>query len=342
MDDLGLLRDLGHDLEHEPPATLVRQRHRLAEAIAGRTGRHRGRGWILIGVAAAVTAALILVPTVLLRGGGKGAEDPLGRSTHRAGATKALNILVLGTDGRGDKFAPRSDTIVLLHLPRDNERISAVSIPRDLMVPLPSCKTRSGEATAARTGLINSAYTVGGLGCSVRAVEKLTDVRIDHAMSIDFTGFKRIVSGMGGVEVVVPRAMRDPKAGLNLSPGRQMIRGDQALAYARARQGLGDGSDLERIKRQQQLMAAMLKRAKEKQMLSPVRLPMFLNMMAGTMETYGQLSVPVMKEIARILERTETDTARFSTIPVRPHPDDPNRLALNEPTARKLLQTFRS
>ncbi|MFG2002183.1 LCP family protein [Spirillospora sp. NPDC048911] len=354
MDDLDLLRDLGHDLEHEPPATLVRQRHRLLETAAGRTGRRRGRSRLVIGVAAAVTAALILVPTVLLRGGDPG-EPGADGPTPSPGAGKAFNILVLGSDARNGSNArggsdahggrggvsPRSDTIVLVHVPRDRKRVSAVSIPRDLMMTLPSCRTPSGDVGKAGIGQINSAYSMGGLSCSLKAIETLTHVRVDHALSIDFAGFTSMVNALGGVEVVVPKAVSDSKSGLRLSAGRHVVRGDQALAYVRARHGLGDGSDLDRIERQQLFMASMLRRAQELGIGDAPKLAAFVKAATGSITSTGPLDMTVLRELARSVERTGPDAARFSTVPVRPYPADPNRLALDEPAARKLFQTFR-
>ncbi|GAA2596194.1 LCP family protein [Actinomadura fulvescens] len=341
MDDLELVRGLGHDLDHEPPATLVRQRHRLAETAAGRTNPRRVRGWTLIGVAAVVTAALILVPTVLLRGGGAGKPGPDG-SGQRPGAAKALNILVLGSDERGDGLQARSDTIMLVHVPRDRGRVSAVSLPRDLMATLPSCRTRSGEVRPGGTGPLNSAYAVGGLACSLKAVEKLTGVRVDQALSIDFAGFKRMVNALGGVEVVMPKAVWDRASGLRLGAGRQLVRGDQALAYVRSRRGLGDGSDLERIKRQQRFMASMLRRAKQLRITEAPRLAAFLKAASGSIKSTGPLDLGMLRELAESLDKTGTDAVRFSTVPVRPHPGDANRLVLDEPAARRVFQTFRS
>ncbi|MEU5877509.1 LCP family protein [Spirillospora sp. NPDC047279] len=353
-DDLDLIRDLGRDLDrdlgrdlgHGPPATLVRQRRRLTEAAtgagAGRASSRgvRPRGRLLIGVVAAVTAALILVPTALLGREKGGTPATGGDSTGPASAARALNVLVLGSDTRGGAVEARSDTIVLLHLPADRKKITAVSVPRDVMTTLPACRTASGQTAPRSTGLINSAFTIGGLSCATKAVELLTRVRIDATLAIDFGGFKHMVNALGGVEVVLPRAVNDPGSGLRLAAGRHLIRGDMALAYVRVRHGLGDGSDLDRIERQQRFMAAMVRRAKNLQTTSPLRLAAFIKAAAASIDTAGPLDLGTMQDLARSLERTGPGAVRFATLPVRPHPTDPNRLAINEASAGRLLAPF--
>ncbi len=111
MDDLDLIRDLGRGLEHEPPASLTRQRNRLLDA-ARRRRRGPGR-WTLLGVVAAVTAAAILVPATVFHG--RDASPVATKSTAQSGG-KALNVLILGSDTRGDGSPARSDTMMLVHV----------------------------------------------------------------------------------------------------------------------------------------------------------------------------------------------------------------------------------
>ncbi|MGI5164793.1 LCP family protein [Spirillospora sp. CA-253888] len=332
MDDLKAIRDLGDGLGHEPPATLVRQRQRLLDAAGGRAPRRRRAGWLIIGVVAAVTAALILVPTVVLRGGDDGPGGK-GRREAAAAPTKTINVLLIGSDARGGAARQaRSDTLVLARLPADGKRPRLLSLPRDLMVDLPAC-----GRSPARRGPLNSAFTEGGAACTEAAVEKLSGVRVDRTVTIGFTGFKAMVKALGSVPITLPKAVDDPKSGLRLPAGRHRVTGAAALAYVRTRHGLGDGSDLDRIKRQQRFMAALAREAKDMRLKNPVRFAAFLRAAAGAVEIRPSMDFATLKRLA---ETVETDTAVFATVPVRPDSRDFNRLALG-PTAPSVFAQFK-
>lgn len=332
MDDLDLIRDLGRDLEHEPPPSLARQRNRLLdEARRGRPRRTGMLRWTLLGVVAAVTAAAILVPAVLLHG--RGGRPAATGSTAPAPAT-ALNVLVLGLDARGGG-PPRSDTLMLVHVPADRKSPRVVSIPRDVLVRIPAC----GRA-AARQATINTALPLGGAACARRTVEALTGVRIDQTVVIDFGGFTKVVDALGGVEVTLPAAVDDANSGLRLSAGRHRLEGRQALAYVRIRHGLGDGSDLDRVKRQQRFLASLARQAEKVMAEDPLRFARFLTVVAGSVESTPRLDAGALRTLARGFDASGGVAA--TTIPVRPAPADPNRLVVNEPAARKVLAPFRT
>src|SRR5947207_3241506 len=94
-----------------------------------------------------------------------------------------------------------------------------------------------------------------------------TGIRIDHYVGLTFTGFEKVINDIGGVNVCLPRAIHDPKSGLNLSAGRHHVRGFEALAFWRERY-VGEGSDLQRIERQQFLMAGLMQEVKTGGLLS--------------------------------------------------------------------------
>ncbi|MFB4303478.1 LCP family protein [Actinomadura sp. NTSP31] len=337
MDDLDLLRDLGRDLEHEPPATLPRQRHRLLHAAhARRRFRMPGGRWTLFGVVAAVTAAAILVPAFVLHGRG---ARPVAAKTPGA-AAKSMNILLVGSDARGGRPA-RSDTIVLVHLPADRARAEAVSIPRDAMVDVPACTSAKGDPTLPYQGLINGAYILGGVPCLLKAVEKATLVPVDTVVEMDFRGFKGIVDALGGVPVTVPKTILDPQGRPLLPAGRQVVNGEGALAFVRARHGLGDGSDLDRIKRQQQFMAAVARKAKSGVLTNPVRLARFTTAVARAVRTYPRMGPGELEAFARSLQKTDPGAVRFLTVPVRPAPKDPNRIVFDDARARRVFAAFK-
>ncbi|MEV4003432.1 LCP family protein [Actinomadura sp. NPDC049753] len=350
MDDLDLIRGLGRDLEHEPPS-LARQRGRLLDearhgrrgmarwtGMAGLTGMAGVRGmagvkgmarWTLLGVVAAVTAAAILVPAVLLHGRD---ARPAATGSTAPTAGGALNVLVIGLDARY-AGASRSDTLMLVHVPADRKRPRMVSIPRDVLVPMPACGRAGG-----RPATINTAFPRGGAACTRRTVESLTGVRIDQTVVIDFGGFARMVDALGGVEVTLPTAVDDSKSGLELPAGRHRLRGKQALAYVRTRHGLGDGSDLDRVRRQQQFLASAARQAEVVMAKDPIRFARFLAVAAGSIESTPKLDAGALRTLARGYDGSGGVAA--ATIPVRPAPSDPNRLVVDEAAARKVLAPF--
>ena len=112
----------------------------------------------------------------------------------------------------------RSDTTLLVHLPADRESALVVSIPRDTIVDIPSCKTDTGMSSPY-TDRFNSAFSIGGPGCTIKTVEQNTGVFIDHFVIVDFSGFNDIVDALGGVDVCLPYDVVEPKSGLNLRQG---------------------------------------------------------------------------------------------------------------------------
>jgi LCP family protein required for cell wall assembly len=335
VDDLDLIRDLGRGLEHPPPASLGRQRNRLLDATRR---RRRGPGrWTLLGVVAAVTAAAILVPAVIFHG--RDAAPVATRTTAPAGGTP-LNVLFLGSDERNDGYPPRSDTMMLVHVPADRQRVHAVSIPRDSLVRIPACTDRGGKAYPARVGMINSVYPVGGVRCVIKTVESLTSVRIDRVVVIDFAGFRGMVDALGGVPITLPRSVADQKSGLKLSAGKHRLNGTQALAYVRARHGLGDGSDLSRIKRQQQFIESLARVARARMTGNPVQFAKFLTVMATSVETIPRMSLGELRALAGSFGKG--GSIELDTVPVRPSRRDPNRLEWDPSKAERMFATFRT
>ncbi|MFB8397261.1 LCP family protein [Streptomyces yangpuensis] len=267
-------------------------------------------------------------------------------------ATGARNILLIGSDsrsGRGnsgygqDKGTQRSDTTILLHLPKDRRSATAVSIPRDLMTEIPSCLQPDGSRTRASFAQFNWAFQWGGAACTIRTVEKLTGIRINHHMVIDFRGFKRMVDAVGGVEVCLRAPVDDVQAKLRLPAGRQTLRGEQALGFVRARHSLGNGSDTERMERQQQFLGSLVKKVQSNGvLLNPARLYPLLDAATSSVTTDpGLASLRSMYELVRGVRGIPTDRVTFLTVPRRPYSPDPNRDELVEPDATRLFRQLR-
>jgi LCP family protein required for cell wall assembly len=231
-------------------------------------------------------------------------------------ARDALNILVLGSDTRdpNDTSGSRSDTIILLHLPRDRSGAQLVSIPRDTWVHVPRSKDgRHGGADAK----INAAFAWGGTPLTVQTVETFTGVRIDHVVMVDFSGFKEIVDALGGVTIDVERDFTS-RTSLRADSirvfhkGRQSMDGETALDYARERYAFSDG-DFARIRHQQQVIAAILSKASSRGILTnPGRLNAFLRATADAVAVDDTLNTV---EMATQLRHLRSANLSFYTSP---------------------------
>ncbi|MGO4385543.1 LCP family protein [Specibacter sp. RAF43] len=171
-------------------------------------------------------------------------------------AAKAMNILLLGSDSRGDPVNlaeggqpsdQRSDTMMWVHIPADRQNVYMMSIMRDTWVAIPG----HGEAK------INAAMAFGGVPLVVQTLEGLFKNRLDHVAIVDFEGFKAITDALGGVTVDVPFAFKAYTADYTFAAGPQKLSGDAALAFVRERYAFVDG-DYQRVKDQQIFLKAVL------------------------------------------------------------------------------------
>ncbi|KRA23557.1 transcriptional regulator [Microbacterium sp. Root61] len=184
-----------------------------------------------------------------------------------------VNILLVGTDScegqdiaqfprcAEDDGGERNDVTMLVHISDEPRRITVVSFPRDMLVPIPSCPdSEGGSYSAMSEQMLNASYMYGGLPCTVLTVEKLTEVDIDFAAAIRWTGVIKMSDAIGGVDVCVAEDISDGHTGLNLTAGEHTLVGAEALQFLRIRHGIGDGSDLGRISNQQQFMGSLVRK----------------------------------------------------------------------------------
>lgn len=267
----------------------------------------------------------------------------------------SLNLLVLGSDSRsgaenaelgggGEDSGARSDTAMVVHLDEGRRSATVVSIPRDTLVTRPSCPLPSGRTTAQASGVMfNSAYAVGGPVCAVKTVESLTGIRMDHYLEIDFSGFADLVDALGGVTVTTDEDIEDEDSHLELAAGTHHLDGEQALALARTRHGIGDGSDLGRIGLQQDLMKALLDQVSTTSLLtSPARLYDVADTATSSLTTDTDLdSLSALVSLGRSLADLTSDRVDMVTMPVVPAPSDPNRVVADEPGATELWESLR-
>jgi LCP family protein required for cell wall assembly len=185
--------------------------------------------------------------------------DYSGRPTAGAGT----NWLITGSDSRQgltrkqerklatgrDISGRRSDTIMVLHLPANGNRPVLISLPRDSYVPIP------GHGSDK----INAAFAFGGPRLLAETVQNVTGLRIDHYMGIGFGGFVHVVDAIGGVRMCLKAPLVDPRAGLHLHRGCQVLNGGEALGFVRTRYTFAT-ADLQRIQNQRVFMRALLRK----------------------------------------------------------------------------------
>ncbi|MEU7469280.1 LCP family protein [Streptomyces sp. NPDC044984] len=267
-------------------------------------------------------------------------------------AEGARNILLIGSDSRSgdenrrygrDAGTERSDTVILLHLSAGRRSATAVSVPRDLMVDVPGCRRPDGSRSEPMFTMFNSAFALGGSACTIRTVEKLTDIRVDHHVVVDFAGFKDMVDAVDGVEVCLREPVDDEDAELKLPAGRVTLNGEQALGYVRARKTLGDGSDTSRMERQQRFLGALVNKVSGNDvLLNPVKLYPVLDAATSSLTTDpGLASLRSLYDLARGLREIPTEGVRFLTVPREPYAGNADRDQLAQPAAEKLFERLR-
>ena len=256
-------------------------------------------------------------------------------------STTSENILVYGDDSRegltphqqfvlhtGHDQTNNTDTIMLVHISPGHHGVTVMSIPRDTMVPLYECDSGPGytgqQANPAGAVQINSLLQIGGPACLWKTVEQMTGVRIDHFIGIGMLGFVKVVNDLGGVNVCVPFNVNDPVSGLNLKSGEQHINGIQALAFWRTREDIGNGSDLQRIQRDQFMSAQVVKGVLGSGLLSnPIRLLRVVSDAAASMTTDAGMTVSDLVQIGESFRNLSGQNVQFITMPNEPWPATP-------------------
>lgn len=239
------------------------------------------------------------------------------------GPDRPVNILVMGSDSRDcdgcgvdTATGGGSDTTILFHLSADRESAYGVSIPRDSLVDRPDCFREDGTTIPGEPGAMwNAAFSVGGAACTIRQLEQVTGVRVDNYVVVDFGGFKKMVDAVDGVEVCVPRELHSDKGDITIPAGTRTMMGEEAEDYIRIRYGVGDGTDLGRIRRQQAFMAALVQRVVEKGTLArPDRLIGFLDAATRSLTTDFD-SIADLAQLGMELKDIGESRVRFLTVP---------------------------
>ncbi|MDO5049492.1 MAG: LCP family protein [Actinomycetaceae bacterium] len=271
-------------------------------------------------------------------------QDPIDDYSGRA-----VNIAIIGTDSRygegNDRYGAvegdesmRSDVTIVAHISADRSRVELISIPRDTITTIPSCKLKSGGETYPQQGQFNWAMSVGsedeaanldaGIACLWRTTEALTGLDIDEYVMFDFAGFEKMIDALGGVKMCFEEDLYDEQAELDVKAGCQTLNGHDALAYARARKAVGDGSDISRIGRQQELMGRIFHTAKSKNIFTDFpKLYDFLSQTLASITTSSNLArINTSMGLAYSLSGLSGDGLQFVTMPFAEAPWDPNRV----------------
>lgn len=316
-----------------------------AHLEAGPAPRHIGRTFLLI-----LLALLLTMGSALAIGyyslqnninqsdisellGDEREEAPIDKSEGRP-----LNILVLGSDTREGQVegssveGMRADTTMLFHISADRSRVDVTSIPRDLLVSIPSCTVRTEPdsketftTNASGQAMFNAAFSYGGqtgdvpsaAACSMKTVEEMTDIKLDGYVVLNFSSFQDIVDAIGGVPMYFEEAVEDKAAHLNVDAGCRLLDGKQALGLARARKTLGDGSDISRIGRQQELVTAMMNEVLSKNLLTD--LPSLYKVLQAATQNLdtskGLGDIPTLAGLANSLRGISLKDIQFVTTP---------------------------
>ena len=292
------------------------------------------------------------------------ASDEQNKATPDSFEGRAVNILVVGTDSRNgasgelgagdadDVPGLRNDSTMVIHVSADRSRVQIVSIPRDTLVDIPACKHRDGTTSEPTTDdMFNNAMVYGanggdepedigpGIACVRSTVEKLSGMSIDAFMVVDFAGFINMIDALGGIWFNIPEDINDDSAGLYIDAGCWKLSGTHSLAYMRSRKGQGDGSDISRIGRQQQLISAMLRELQAKDYVTD----------SGALLTFLQAAIQSVNVspnlgdasadtnlLLNVLSKIDRTNIQFVTMPVEEPYWDPNRRIAAEPMARNM------
>ncbi|MGW2023734.1 LCP family protein [Streptomyces decoyicus] len=270
-----------------------------------------------------------------------------------------VNVLIIGTDARSGKgnsgygdagSVGHADTTILMHISKDRTNATALSIPRDMITDIPSCPTKQKDGSTKnipgeRGVRFNTSLGQEGRdpGCTWRTVEKLTGLKINHFMMADFNAVKSLSTAVDGVEVCAGKDLNDPKSHLKLKAGRHIVKGEQALAFVRTRHAIGFGSDLDRIKMQQQFLSSLIRKLKSSAFSSPAKLYDVSQAAtkALTVDT-GIGSANKLLDFGTDLKKVDIDKVTFATVPVLDNPDDPATVILNKTAADPLFAMVRA
>ena len=328
----------------------------------GRSPWRRPSGRAMLGAAAIVTTFAVVATSLVAYAKYRGVVGSIHRESVTAAMlgkrppyTAGLNILVIGSDSRqglranfgSDVLGARSDTSMLLHIAPGHTRADIISFPRDSMVPVLACADdkQGHPGQSAQPGeleRLNATFSAGGAPCLWKTLEQETGIRIQHFVEVNFAGFQSIVNDVGGVPVCLPFAINNPQARLRLAAGKRVVNGAQALAFVRLRENIGEGSDTQRIQRQQYFLAAVMQKLKSTNLLSqPTRIFNVVRDVAKSLTTDSGLDLSTMLRIANSMKSLSSSSVQLVTVPVVPYAGDPAaELSWEQPQSARMFRAI--
>lgn len=214
---------------------------------------------------------------------------------------KSVNTLVMGSDSgsnKGEKGWCRSDVMMLVCLKEKDKKAVVVSIPRDTRVMIPGHGVEK----------MNAAHSFGGPAGAINIVKQFLGVDVNHFVSMDFDGFRRIIDALGGIPIHLSKPINDPHAGY-LPAGDLLLDGQQALVVVRSRRL--PGGDVDRIKNQQAFLKAVIKKADN--MRSVWKAKQLVDIVASTCQM--DYSAGDLMTLAEELRGFSIDKVQFATLP---------------------------
>lgn len=214
-----------------------------------------------------------------------------------------INILFLGYGGQGHQGSYLTDTIQILSIDAENKSMAMLSVPRDLYVEVKS-PSYAGKINALYD-LGNKQTKEGGANLMKQEIGKAFDLPIHYYVGLDFTGFKKAVDSVGGIDINVPKALYDPKypaddmiryQTVDIKAGQQHMNGETALKYARSRETT---SDFDRSARQQLVATAFKAKVMSSGVLSnPSKVVSLMNAITSNVRT--DLTINEIQQLAKI------------------------------------------
>jgi LCP family protein required for cell wall assembly len=272
------------------------------------------------------------IESAALGGGGEdGAIDILlvGMDSRTDAHGNPLSAEELATLRAGDDVSTNTDTIILIRIPNNGKSATAISIPRDSYVEAPGLdKTKINgvfgqikldrmkqlvEVEGMDPAEAEPQATESGREALIETVADLTGVTVDHYAEIGLLGFSLITDALGGVDVCLKDAVYEELSGADFPAGWQKLNGPQALSFVRQRHNLPRG-DLDRVTRQQAVMAALAHQVISSKTLSS---PATLDRLQGAIQRSVVLSDGWdIMDFVNELQNLAAGNVAFATIPV--------------------------
>ena len=223
---------------------------------------------------------------------------------------KRENILILGVDTNGPETDPfdktRTDTMMLVSIDNSTKSVSVISIPRDSKVYI----------TGHGIDKINAANAVGGVELTIKTVQEMFGIRVDHYIMVNYDGLKEIVKILGTIPVTVDKKLKyndySGKLFINLNPGKQELSADQVEQFVRFRHdAIGD---IGRIERQRMLMKGVITKLQSPENIS--KIPEIISVANEYVRT--DMNIFDMTRFAGIAKSLNIDDVIVATLPGHP------------------------